>query len=56
MHAGVLRPGESGIVNVPIGPGQLSYPGSHRNGVISGRWEGYGLSYRIEAGTPCQQR
>lgn len=50
VHAGVLRPGESGVVNVTILPGQPAYPGSARNGVTSAPWGGYDLSYRIEVG------
>jgi formylglycine-generating enzyme required for sulfatase activity len=48
VHAGVLRPGESGIVRVTVLPGQQTYDSVLRNGVMSGRWGAYGLSYRIE--------
>lgn len=47
VHAGVLRPGETGLVRVEILPGQESYDGAEHNGVVSGsyaRWEG---SFRI---------
>jgi LCCL domain len=43
VHAGILRDGEAGVVNVQILPGQESYDGSTRNGVTSrsyGRWQG----------------
>lgn len=49
VHAGVLEPGESGIVMVTILPGEESYPGIEQNGVISwdyGEWSG---SYSVEA-------
>ena len=49
VHAGVLAPGEKGIVRVTILPGQESYDGSTRNGVTSdsyGSWQG---SYRVES-------
>ena len=47
VHAGVLQPGEAGLVRVEILAGQESYEGSTRNGVASGsyaRWEG---SFRV---------
>ena len=53
VHAGVLKPGESGIVNVTILPGQQSYEGIERNGVATSRWGSYGLSYRIESSNPA---
>ena len=49
VHAGVLRPGESGVVFVTILPGQQLYPGSIKNGVNSVQWNSFGLSYRIQA-------
>jgi hypothetical protein len=48
VHAGVVRPGEAGVINVTILPGQQSYEGTARNGVTTGRWGSFGLSYRIE--------
>jgi hypothetical protein len=47
VHAGVLKPGQSGIVTIEIMPGQTAYEGSESNGVTSqsyGTWDG---SYRI---------
>lgn len=47
VHAGVIKPGETGVVTVEILPGRDSYASSEANGVLSGgygRWEG---SYRI---------
>ena len=49
VHAGVLAPGETGLVKVTILPGQASYVGTERNGVSSlgfGSWPG---SYRVES-------
>lgn len=48
VHAGVLRPGEEGVVSVTVLPGQKTYLGSVANGVTTGRWGAYGLSYRID--------
>ncbi|MBW3539018.1 MAG: protein kinase [Planctomycetes bacterium] len=49
VHAGVLRPGETGIVKVTILPGQLSYGASVRNGVTSSSWGEYSGSFRVAA-------
>lgn len=49
VHAGVLSPGEFGVVKVTILPGEDSYTGGSRNGVTSmdyGDWSG---SYQVEA-------
>jgi formylglycine-generating enzyme required for sulfatase activity/serine/threonine protein kinase len=48
VHAGALKPGQSGVVRVTVLPGQPSFASSTRNGVRSGRWSAYGYSYRIE--------
>lgn len=48
VHAGVLRPGERGVVRVTLEPGQPSYAGSARNGVTSSAWGAYAVSYRVE--------
>jgi hypothetical protein len=43
VHAGLLKPGELGLVRVTIDPAQDSYAGSERNGIKSqsyGKWEG----------------
>lgn len=55
VHAGVLRPGESGVVNATVLPGLQSYEGTVRNGVTTNRWGAYGLSYRIASGTAGNQ-
>jgi formylglycine-generating enzyme required for sulfatase activity/serine/threonine protein kinase len=48
VHAGVLRPGESGVIRVTVLPGQQAYEGSTQNGVTSSRYGPWSLSYRIE--------
>ena len=43
VHAGLLQPGETGVVTVMVLPGQERYDASYRNGVPSrayGRWSG----------------
>jgi hypothetical protein len=48
VHAGLLRPGEKGVVRITILPGQETYRGSNAHGVSSsayGRWSG---SIRLE--------
>jgi hypothetical protein len=47
VHAGVLRPGETGIVKVNILPGQRRYPGCSRNGVTSRSWGRWDCSYTV---------
>jgi hypothetical protein len=49
VHAGALRPGQSGLVRVGILPGQAAYTGSSRNGVNSAAWGGYHASFMVEA-------
>jgi hypothetical protein len=49
VHAGVLRPGQRGVVKVTILAGQSSYAASTRHGVSSYRYDSYPGSYRIEA-------
>lgn len=45
VHAGKLAEGQSGVVPVTVLAGLSSYVGSTRNGVTSGSWSSYGLSY-----------
>lgn len=52
VHAGVLKPGERGTVQVEILPGRASYEGTTRNGVTSYPYESWGGSYRFHATTP----
>lgn len=47
VHAGILRPGETGIVKVTIHPGRNRYQGSSRNGVTSRPWGRWDSSYTV---------
>ncbi len=47
VHAGVLRPGETGVVRVRLVAGRSSYAGSTRNGVTSGSWNSYPTAYTV---------
>jgi hypothetical protein len=50
VHAGLLRPGESGMIRVVYDSGLANYPSSNRNGITSqsyGPWTG---SIRLERG------
>jgi hypothetical protein len=48
VHAGILKPGESGPVIVHVIEGQSHYEGSTRNGVTTRSYGSYGLSYMLE--------
>jgi len=48
VHAGVLAPGETGVVTVRIVASPDEHPASVRHGVASGRWGRYRASYRVE--------
>jgi hypothetical protein len=48
VHAGVLKPGQTGVVKVTIYPGQSNYAGSVKNGVSSAKWGSFDLSFRVE--------
>lgn len=48
VHAGILRPGQSGAVRVTIVPGQGSYTGTSRNGVTTSNYGAWHGSYRVE--------
>jgi Tol biopolymer transport system component/regulation of enolase protein 1 (concanavalin A-like superfamily) len=48
VHAGVLKPGGTGVVKVTILPGQSAYQGSTRNGVTSSSYGSYPCSYNVE--------
>jgi hypothetical protein len=48
VHAGVLRPGQTGVVKVTFYPGQNKYLGSFKNGVKSSNWGSFDLSFMIE--------
>ena len=47
VHAGILRPGQTGLVSVEIMPGQEAYAGAERNGVSSGTYGSWAGSYRV---------
>lgn len=47
VHAGVLEPGQRGIVRVSILPGRDSYEGSTRNGVTSLAYASFPGSYQV---------
>jgi hypothetical protein len=49
VHAGVLTVGQRGVVRVTILPGQAGYAGSERHGVVSGSWQAWPGSFRIDA-------
>jgi hypothetical protein len=48
VHAGLVRPGERGIVRVTIVDGlNVAFTGSHQNGVWSEDYEDYPIGYRL---------
>lgn len=49
VHAGVLKPGQAGIVKVTVLPGQSAYQGSTRNGVTGRAYGSYPASIKVEA-------
>ncbi len=49
VHAGVLKPGEQGVVRVRILPGRQSYQASTRHGVTSHTWGRWDASYSVES-------
>lgn len=51
VHAGALRVGQTGLVQVTIVSGQSTYPGSARNGITTANWGSYGSSFHVEAAT-----
>jgi hypothetical protein len=48
VHAGALKPGQTGVVKVTFSPGQKNYIGSVKNGVTSSSWGSFSLSFKIE--------
>jgi hypothetical protein len=50
VHAGVLKPGQKGVVTVRILPGQQIYRGTAANGVTSRDWGKWNLSFTVEKG------
>lgn len=51
VHAGILKPGERGLVKITILPGQSSYPSTTRNGVTSSEWGSFNGSFKVEPAT-----
>ena len=47
VHAGMLEPGESGIVTVEMVEGLAAYEGAERNGVTSRSYGSWGVAYRF---------
>ncbi len=47
VHAGVLKEGETGLVQVEMVPGQDAYEGTSRNGVVTSSYGNYPASYRV---------
>lgn len=52
VHAGVLKEGQEGLVEVTFAPGQQGYIASNRNAVNSISWGDYPISYKIKAIAP----
>lgn len=52
VHAGILAPGQTGIVKVTILPGRSSYRASWKNGVKSRSWGKWDSSYSV---TPANE-
>jgi hypothetical protein len=50
VHAGLLQPGQKGIVKLRVLPGQKSYRGTTANGVTSRDWGKWNLSFTVEKG------
>jgi hypothetical protein len=48
VHAGLLRPDETGTIMVTILPGRQAYLGSNRHGVASGDYPNWARSYTLE--------
>lgn len=47
VHAGVLRPGETGRIVLTIMPGRASYVSSTRHGVTTHGWGNFARSFRV---------
>ena len=47
VHAGVVRPGQNGVVKVTILAPQAAFQGSQRNGVTSSHYGNYPGAYKI---------
>jgi hypothetical protein len=49
VHAGAITYRDGGTITIEILPGQESYPGSDRNGVVTNTWSSYVGSFRVVA-------
>src|SRR5207248_2488347 len=48
VHAGVLRPGQKGVVAVTVLPGQQAYAGSARNGITTNSFGAWPGSFKVD--------
>jgi hypothetical protein len=48
VHAGVLQPGQKGVVAVTILPGRETYTGSVRHGVTTASWTAWAGSFKVD--------
>jgi hypothetical protein len=55
VHAGLLAPGQRGVIQVTVLPGRSSYAGSSRNGVSTSPYGAYGASYSLASIPPGAQ-
>jgi hypothetical protein len=49
VHAGLVKPGETGFIKVTVVPPLTQYHGSQRNGVTSNDFGRFGKAYRLSA-------
>jgi hypothetical protein len=49
VHAGLLKPGQTGVLRLTIMPGQPSYPGTTRNGVTTSDYADFPECWRLSA-------
>ena len=49
VHAGLVKPGESGFIKVTVVQPLTQYHGSERNGVTSSNFGRFGKAYRLSA-------
>ncbi|HEX4795608.1 MAG TPA: LCCL domain-containing protein, partial [Humisphaera sp.] len=56
VHAGLLRPGQRGVVTIKILPGRENYTGSTRNGVTSQSYLNWDGSYTFVANSAPEPR
>lgn len=47
VHAGILRAGQEGVIEITMLEGRMSYTGSTRNGVVSQSWGQFPGSFRF---------